>query len=196
MSEILFIRHAETDMAGTFCGHSDPELNDRGYGQLSALIERLRGRNIDAVFTSDLRRAHTSAHAIATAFHVSYHICPALREISFGEWEGLTWDEIERRDQAYADRWLAEYPNLAAPSGERLRDFEERVLNAVDRLIEQSDDHNIIAVVTHAGVIRTVLRKLQGYSEEESCEQAKEYCSVVRYNSATSLPLHCHEVNP
>ncbi len=194
MSEIVFIRHAETDMAGTFCGHSDPELNDRGYGQLSTLIERLRGRNIGAVYSSDLRRARTTANAIATSLHVDYRVCPALREISFGEWEGLAWDEIERRDQAYACRWLAEYPNLPAPSGETLRDFEQRVLTAVRLVLEQSAGLDVV-VVTHAGVIRTVLRKLQGSSEEEAREQTREYCSMVRLARAAFSRLDSHGVS-
>src|ERR1700678_741680 len=105
MSEIIFIRHAETDMAGTFCGHSDPELNARGRVQLAELIDRLRVEDICAVYASDLRRAHTTGRAIADTFGVDCHVRSALREINFGQWEGATWEEIEQRDDAYARRW-------------------------------------------------------------------------------------------
>src|SRR5882757_7434908 len=131
MSDLLFIRHAETDMAGTFCGHSDPELNERGRIQLSKLINRLRMENIGVVYTSDLRRAHTTGTAIAEAFNVDCHVRPALREINFGQWEGITWEEIERRDDVYARRWIAEYPRLPAPNGETFQNFERRVLGEV-----------------------------------------------------------------
>jgi alpha-ribazole phosphatase len=185
MSELLFIRHAETDMAGTFCGHSDPEVNARGRIQLSELINRLRTENIGLVYTSDLRRAHTTGMAIAEAFNVDCHVRSALREINFGQWEGMTWKEIERRDDVYARCWMAEYPRLPAPDGESLIDFERRVLDEVKFLSLQAEAAGCrIAVVTHAGMLRTVLCALHGCSEDHAWEQTRSYCSVVRYTSA------------
>jgi alpha-ribazole phosphatase/probable phosphoglycerate mutase len=185
MSELLFIRHAETDMAGTFCGHSDPELNVRGRIQLGELINRLRIEEIGAVYSSDLRRAHTTGMTIAEAFGVDCRVRSALREINFGQWEGITWKEIERRDDVYARRWIAEYPRLPAPDGESFHAFEQRVLGEVKFLSLEAEASNCcIAVVTHAGVLRTVLCALQGCSEDRAWEQTRSYCSVVRYTSA------------
>ena len=64
---------------------------------------------------------------------------PALREIGFGQWEGLTWKEIERRDDAYARRWITEYPRLPAPDGENFRDFERRVLDEVKFMFMEAE---------------------------------------------------------
>jgi broad specificity phosphatase PhoE len=123
--------------------------------------------------------------AIAEAFGVDCHVRSALREINFGQWEGITWNEIERRDEVYARRWIAEYPRLPAPNGERLIDFERRVLDEVKFLSLQAEAAGCrIAVVTHAGVLRTVLCALHGCSEDHSWEQTRSYCSVVRYTSA------------
>ena len=188
MSEIFFVRHAETDMSGTFCGHSDPDLNSHGYAQLPALIDELRARNISMVYTSDLRRAQATANAIADAFHVGCHLCSALREIAFGEWEGLNWNEIEHRDEAYACRWLAEYPNLPAPRGEDFRDFQERVLGAVEFLSRKETDSNI-AVVTHAGVLRTVLCRLQGCPDTEAWKKTSSYSCIIRHTSVASRAM-------
>ena len=56
MSGLLFIRHAETDMAGTFCGHSDPSVNARGKQQILNLVAHLKPtKTIDEVYCSDLR---------------------------------------------------------------------------------------------------------------------------------------------
>jgi broad specificity phosphatase PhoE len=182
MNTILFIRHAETDMSGTFCGHSDPELNRRGLAQLEALLEKLRLEDIGAVYTSDLRRARTTAMAIAKMFGLICHIRPALREINFGKWEGLSWEQIERRDQIYAQRWVAEYPQVSAPEGEDFKDFEQRVLNEVRLLsIEAKTLERDIAVVTHAGVIRSVQCVLQGCSAENAWANTSAYCSIVRH---------------
>jgi alpha-ribazole phosphatase/probable phosphoglycerate mutase len=188
MSEILLIRHAETDMAGTFCGgRSDPELSACGRVQLAELITKLRNEEISAVYTSDLRRAHQTGIAIAEAFGVDCRVRPALREIDFGQWEGLAWEEIERRDKAYALRWIAQYPHLQAPSGESFYDFEQRVLHEVKTLSAEAEVSGCgIAVVTHAGVLRTVLCALEGCSEEHAREQTGSYCSIVRHSSVTS----------
>jgi broad specificity phosphatase PhoE len=195
MSEILFIRHAETDMAGTFCGHSDPELSTRGHDQLAGLINRLRTEDIGAVYVSDLRRAQTTGKVIAEAFAVDWHVRSALREISFGQWEGLTWSEIEHLDAVYAHRWIAEYPRLPAPCGERFDDFERRVLTEVSFLsITARAEERTIAVVTHAGVLRTVLYALQGCSEEDAWERTKSFCSIVRHTIATPFFVQTTEV--
>lgn len=188
MSEILFIRHAETDMAGTFCGHSDPELNRRGYAQVAELLETLRGRSIDAIYTSDLRRAHSTANAVAKEFRLQCSVLSALREIYFGEWEGLRWAEIESRDEAYARFWMAGFPDLPAPGGERVVDFERRVLDAVELLSTRCSGGDL-AVITHAGVIRTVLCRLQGCSAEEAWKRTRAYGCIVRHSASARSVL-------
>jgi broad specificity phosphatase PhoE len=139
------------------------------------------------VYTSDLRRAHATGLAIAEAFDADCHVRSALREINFGQWEGMTWQEIERRDHNYAHRWIAEYPHLPAPDGESFHNFERRVLAAVKFLSLEAEAANCcIAVVTHAGVLRTVLCALHGCSEDSAWEQTKSYCSVVHHTGAVS----------
>ncbi len=110
MSRVLFIRHAETEMAGRFCGHSDPELNTQGWMQVAALAQQLSAEPIDTVYSSDLRRARSTAEAIAAVRELPRCLRPALREIDFGQWEGLRWEQIEQLDPEYARRWVALYP--------------------------------------------------------------------------------------
>jgi alpha-ribazole phosphatase len=186
MSELIFIRHAETDMAGTFCGHSNPDLNQAGHLQIRELLRSIRNEDICAVYTSDLVRSHKTAKAIAEMFAVECHVSAVLREINFGQWEGLTWHEIERKDPTYSRRWVAEYPDLPAPGGEILCEFERRVLSQVKQLLVEAVRCNrSIAVVTHAGVLRTILTKVRGISEELAWQQTKTYCSVIRHSVAT-----------
>ena len=61
MNPIVLIRHAETDLAGKFCGRSDPGLNLAGEGQLPSLVEELAGLEIGHIYSSDLRRASATA---------------------------------------------------------------------------------------------------------------------------------------
>ena len=84
MNGVLFIRHAETDMIGAFCGHSNPPINGRGLQQIQTLINALDGEEIECIFTSDLERAAYTASALADAFGIPCIKKPDLREINFG----------------------------------------------------------------------------------------------------------------
>jgi alpha-ribazole phosphatase len=189
MSEILFIRHAETDSVGTFCGSSDPDVNDSGMEQIAGLLAGWRGEKrfggpVEAVFTSDLMRAKTTAEALAGAFDLTCTVRPGLREIDFGAWEGLSWDEIWESHREYAERWIAEFPKLPAPDGEPYEAFRERVLAEVKELSELAQGRQI-AVVTHAGVLRVILMELLGVNEAAAWERTRGYCCVVAYGIET-----------
>ena len=186
MDTLFFIRHAETDFAGRFCGHSNPPVNERGLRQIQGLLETLRTESIDAIYASDLSRSITTADAIGRLFGLSPVRIPELREIGFGEWEGLSWPEIESRDRDYARRWSEAYPNLPAPGGETFEAFQSRVLIQVKHLIAPASQR-CAAVITHAGVMRIVLRSLCGLDEQEAWERTKAYCGFFRYRSGKLL---------
>jgi broad specificity phosphatase PhoE len=180
MNGLLFIRHAETDMAGRFCGHSDPPINARGKQQIQALVESIRPKSIGAVYCSDLSRSVITAEVLAAAAGLSVVVRRSLREIHFGDWEGMSWAEIERRDVTYAREWVNAFPKLAAPGGERFANFEVRVMAEVDTLVRLAKDQRI-AVVTHGGVMRVALQKLLAYSEQEAWNRTLPYCGSFAY---------------
>lgn len=178
VNHLLLIRHAETDMAGRFCGHSDPELNERGRQQLAGVVDRLSEYAIRRIYTSDLRRARQTAEAIASHLGIGFEVRPGLREIYFGQWEGLSWSEIETRDPVMAKKWVEEYPNSTAPGGESVEQFDRRVC-AESAFLFAAATKCPIAVVAHAGFMRVLLTKLYGVPEEEAWKLTKEYGSVV-----------------
>jgi len=178
VKHLVLIRHAETDMAGRFCGHSDPELNERGREQLPAVVDRMSEYTIRRIYTSDLRRARQTAEAIASHFGIGVEVRPGLREIHFGQWEGLAWSEIEARDAALAKSWAERYPNATAPGGESLQQFERRV-RAEGAFLFAAATECSIAVVAHAGFMRVLLTNFSGILEEEAWKLTKEYGSVV-----------------
>ena len=182
MDTLLLIRHAETDLSGRFCGHSNPPVNTRGLHQIEKLLNVIKNESIDSLYASDLSRSLTTADAIGAVFGLLPNVLPDLREIHFGEWEGLSWKEIEARDRDYAQRWSDNYPNLPAPGGETFEAFQSRVLTQVELLVRRSAQ-KCVAVVTHAGVMRVVLRSLCGLDEGEAWERTSEYCSVFRYQA-------------
>jgi broad specificity phosphatase PhoE len=165
-------------MAGRFCGHYDPELNERGRQQLAGLVNRLSQHPVRRVYTSDLRRARQTAEAIANHFGAGLHVRPELREIDFGLWEGLSWNEIEVRDAMAAKNWAENYPNSTAPAGESFEQFQQRVRREIAFLLGEVKEA-AVAVVTHAGFTRAVLTSLCGVSEREAWNRTEDYGSVV-----------------
>jgi len=170
-------------MAGTFCGHSDPNVNARGKEQIRELNARLAHEAIDEVYSSDLRRAVSTAERIAKAFAAPVILKPRLRELHFGDWEGLTWAEIERLDPAYAKKWIEQFPNLPAPGGESLVHFQTRVIDEI-RHLHAREENKKIAVVSHRGVMRVVLRAFHGRSEQEAFDLTNSYCCSIACNGA------------
>jgi alpha-ribazole phosphatase len=103
---------------------------------------------------------------------------PACAKIHFGQWEGLSWSEIEACDPPLARSWAEQYPNVTAPGGESLQQFERRV-RAESAFLFAAATECPIAVVAHAGFIRVLLTNFYGVLEEEAWKLTQEYGSVV-----------------
>ncbi|WP_446742948.1 histidine phosphatase family protein [Silvibacterium acidisoli] len=182
MKRLILIRHAETDMAGTFCGHSDPPVNARGLQQISTLQQSLANEQIEAIISSDLLRARQTATALAEYCRSSLTYERDLREIHFGHWEGLTWGQLEKQFPAQSRQWLQRFPVEAAPGGEGYDLFRSRVCSALDHIHAHVED--TVAVVTHAGVLRIALQHLIGTSFEEAQARQIGYATFFTYTAA------------
>ncbi len=179
MKHLLLVRHGETDMKGTFCGHSDPSLNGTGLAQLPRMLHAIGSTTIDLVVSSDLRRAQQTAACIAEHHGAEMRTRPGLREIFFGDWEGLTWAQIEARDSAFAQRWIEQFPQLTPPGGEPVRDFESRVRAEWSYLSALAASCSL-AAVTHAGVMRTLLTAgSESASSAQTPRAARSAASLV-----------------
>jgi broad specificity phosphatase PhoE len=178
MSTIILVRHAETALAGRFCGFSDPDLNLVGEMQLAGIAQEVSTLGIERIFSSDLRRAFRTAQAIGKRTGVQPEIRPGLREIGFGLWEGLSWDDIEAQFPREAQTWIREFPTWSAPGGESYRSFCERV-EAEFNSLQDSGLNEITAIVTHRGVMRYALTKLFGRCQKLALEQTANYGAVI-----------------
>jgi alpha-ribazole phosphatase len=173
---ILLVRHAHTEMTGRFCGESDPVLSEQGRRQSAKLAEELAKHRLTHLFSSDLRRTQETASYIAAKLGLAMELLPGLREMRFGEWEGLNWDEISQKDAAFAKRWMTEYPTLSPPRGEDFRAFRERVREALAEVAGRSSRGSAV-VVTHGGVIRTFLLDVLNLPESALATIACDYAS-------------------
>lgn len=142
-------------------GHSDVPLSDRGRGQAQLLAKRLARVKIDHFYSSDLARAKETATIIAQPHQMEVKTTPALREMNFGVWEGMTIKEVKN---SYADAlktWWTTPLHVQIPEGETLEEMAERCVNKIKSII-QHHDNETVAVVSHGGAIRSIISSLLG----------------------------------
>ena len=163
MTELLFIRHGETDWNRQlrFQGQIDVPLNATGVAQAARLAVRLAAERFDAFFTSDLGRARETAAPLASAWGQQPVVVPGLREQSFGTWEGLDVPTIKQRHGAQWQDWLQHHGDFALPGGESLRQFHARVLMSVRDIAAHATGQRL-AIVTHGGVLDMLWRTAHG----------------------------------
>lgn len=160
MGSWYLVRHGETEWnrKGRIQGHSDVPLNDHGRRQAKILAKRLAGCKFSAVYASDLSRATETARAIVGDSEVPIKTDPDLREFSYGEWEGLTLEEVEtQHPTTLADRIGMGNDAFAAPCGEDTGQVLDRVRHFFARTAKRHEDDEIILVVAHGGSIRALL---------------------------------------
>jgi probable phosphoglycerate mutase len=160
MECLLFLfRHGETDWnrEGRLQGHTDTPLNATGLSQAQALVERLRPRRLDAVVSSDLARAWTTAQIVAGGLGIPLIREPGLREAHIGEAEGLFWPEVKSRfGEALTERWFTE-DDAAFPGGETGLETRSRGLAALRRFVADQP-YRRIGVSTHGAMVRQLMK--------------------------------------
>jgi broad specificity phosphatase PhoE len=161
---LYLARHGETDWnaANRWQGQTDIPLNANGRLQARAVADALRAPALSGVVSSDLSRAAETARIIAAELGVAVHyLDSALRERSFGCFEGLTRDECERFHPEAWRLWLAE--RRPPVDGEPNEAFAARVLAATQRAAEQvAREEAPVLVVTHGGALRAVVAAATG----------------------------------
>ncbi len=173
LTELLFIRHGLTDwnLQQRFQGQTDTPLNAEGHAQAAKLAARLAAEPLDALISSDLRRARETAAPLATAWRQPVLALPGLREQHFGLMEGLDAPAIEARHPELWQRWLEQDADFAMPGAESTREFHARVMATVRELVAMGAGRRL-AVVTHGGVLDMLWRSAHGLplGGQRACE--------------------------
>jgi probable phosphoglycerate mutase len=159
VTRILAVRHGETawNVDTRIQGHLDVPLNDTGRWQAQRMGAALADETLDAIYASDLSRAHETALALSHTVGVAVQTEPGLRERHFGEFQGLTFNEIEQRWPESALRWRRRDPSFGPAGGETLTGFYARVVETATTLAERHRGQTI-ALVAHGGVLDCLYR--------------------------------------
>ncbi len=157
------MRHGVTEFnsARRFAGYSDVKLSAAGCGQVERLRDRLADDKIDAVYSSDLRRALVTAEVISSGHKMDIATCPELREVNYGNVEGLTFEEISRLYPEVAESLTNFSLRLRFPGGEGFEEFIERTSKFLDRLKQHTPEQTIL-IVSHGGPLKVLVCYLLG----------------------------------
>lgn len=161
---LYLLRHGQTEMSreNRFCGAGlDPELTTDGRAMAQAFADAYRSTTWQAIYTSSLRRTIATAAPLCETLGVASRVCADLNEIGYGQWEGLTKEEV---DGSYHDdyiRWLAD-PAWHAPTGGELAvEIARRALRVLEEIERDHAEGNVL-VVSHKATIRIILCSLLG----------------------------------
>jgi len=190
---LYLIRHGETawNADGRFQGQTDTLLNDIGRAQAGVVARIMDDWHVDAVYSSDLARAAETAEIIAATHGLIPIPDVRLREISFGEWEGLSLAEATERWPDIVASWRADSLHTRPPGGETQEAVRQRVVEFTAEIVRQHPEGSI-CVVGHGGSLRMLVAQILGTDPTIYRRLRLDNCSisVVRfYEEKASLLL-------
>ena len=163
MAKLYLIRHGETDYnnALRFQGQTDIPLNQKGIEQAEKAADFFRDIPLQAIYTSTLIRAKTTAEIIAGVKGMEVQETDALREMSFGIWENMNSKDIQKK---YAKEWkdfFASPARTTIPQGESMSDVQKRAYPTVQEILDRYPEGDV-AFVAHGGIIRVLMCTMLG----------------------------------
>lgn len=170
MARFILIRHGETEFNRQlrYQGQTDVELNETGIEQAEKNRDRLADEKIDFIYSSDLKRALKTAEIIASEHNTIKEIrkSPLLREMDFGDFEGLNFEEMRERFPHIVDdrqAWRNRGSDVSAPNGESIGELAERV-KQFSAILEGHQPEETILIVGHGGALQVLICTLLGIS--------------------------------
>lgn len=185
MTKVILVRHGQTawNVAMKYQGQTDIALDDLGIRQAHWVAERLAVEAVHAVYASDLRRALHTADIIAERHRLLVTPVPDLREIDFGDWEGLQYQAIRESWSDTFKRLFTHPDTVDIPGGESFPILQRRCAKAVQALVRRHANETIV-IVSHGGSIRTILctaldiplRSVWNIKQDNTAVSIVEYC--------------------
>lgn len=163
MTILFLVRHGETTShaENRYAGSTDVALSELGIAQAERLARWAEVQPIDAVYTSDLSRAVITATPSATALGLPINVDAALREVDFGQGEGLTFAEMRVSFPDETARFVEHPGTSPLPGGESGVDATERAWGALERIVTQHPSGSVL-VVMHSTLMRLILCRALG----------------------------------
>ena len=155
--KLILLRHGETEpeFQDRYIGHKDVPMSAQGARRIETLTELIRMVGPQLCFSSPLQRCRASAEIIQDKLGIPVHFEDDLKEVDFGDWEGLSFWEIAAIWPGQVSQWAQFDAEFSFPGGESFVDFLRRVAKAGEMLAAASE--GTVLVCTHGGVIRSLI---------------------------------------
>lgn len=183
MITLYLVRHGQTvwNSSGKYQGRTDVALSEKGLAQAEKTVERFRSVHLDGVIASPLMRAADTARGIAGTHGLPLETDSRLMELSFGDWEGKTYDEIEKIWPGMIEAMYHDAGTLKLPNGESFEDCQTRCMEAVNEIIQRGDSKSY-AIVCHGAALRTIICALIHIPLARSWNLALSNASISQVN--------------
>jgi len=180
MKRLLLARHGQSisNAVRRFQGAQDVALSPLGVRQAEALRVALGRRRIAHVYASPLERARRTAEIAVAGLGLPLTVVDDLRELSLGQWEGCTVEEIRTRPGDPYAQWVRDPVQCLPPGGEPLAEVQARVVRAVAQIATAHPNREDVLVVSHGGVISALLAHWLGLPLSSIWRLAVANCSL------------------
>ena len=154
-------------------------LSATGHRQAGAMAAFLRPKRFDAIYASPMRRVQETLAPMLQNGGPAPIILPELREMDFGDWTGLNWDEVLTRYGVSVSSWLEAFADGRMPRAESVPALQARLEVALRRILDECPGGHV-AVFCHGGVIRAILSSLLGWPLPSLGLCELEYASLTQ----------------
>ena len=182
---LFFIRHGQTDwnVKGKIQGSRDIELNNTGILQAEELSRKVieNEYRFTKIYTSQQKRATKTAEILSKAINVDYILAEGIEEINFGEWEGLSWSEVQEKFPVEHEIWFNNRRYTRSPKGESYQDLLERVLATINKIMIENTEE--VAIVTHSAVIMCLQCYMTNTPFDEMMKFSMDNSAIVELDS-------------
>jgi len=199
VTRFLVIRHGQTkwNLVEKFRGRADIELDEVGTKQAEVTARRVAQWRISAIYSSPLQRAFATASILARHLSLEVESLPELIDVDYGEWQGLSPEEVAVKDSDLYAEWLTNPHAVRFPKGESLSEVRERVVSAVEKLTAQHSGEDVV-LVSHKVVCQVFILTMLGMDNSRFWQVAQDVNAInlfeVRDNVPTAVFLNdtCH----
>jgi alpha-ribazole phosphatase len=188
VTTIDLLRHGEPEGGNGFRGHSDFVLTPLGWQQMRDATA-IRPAPWQAIVTSPLKRCAQFASALADELGLCTHVEPGLREMSFGDWEGVSFDVVRARWPDLLKQFSRNPAAATPPNGESLQQLMDRVLPAWHDVVERHRGQHVL-LVAHGGVNRVILGHVLAMDDTALTRLQVPYAGLSR------VQIFHHEKHP
>jgi alpha-ribazole phosphatase len=183
-TRLYLVRHGQVADGHTdiYNGHNDVDLSPTGVSQCQSLAVHLQDVKLAGIYSSDLTRTRRGAEMIRQGRDLSVQTVPEFREINFGVWEGLSFQQIMTQYPEELQQRFADLANFRIPGGESLQDLHARVAPKLTELVQRHTGEAFL-LVAHAGINRVILSQAMGLDLQHifHLDQAYAGLNIVDY---------------